>query len=81
MPLDAPPADFLDHAVANARAALLVYEETVLEAFASAEAAGLRLGDAVARAAWQTAAGVLGGAAALDVAVFDREGHLVGHHI
>ena len=62
-------------------AARIAAANTVLEAFAIAEAAELRLGDAVARAAWQTAAGVLGGAAALDVAVFDREGHLVGHHI
>ncbi len=39
------------------------------------------LGDAVARQAWHTAAAALDGAPiALDVAVFDREGRLVGHH-
>ncbi len=50
---------------------------TVAEAFAIAPA----LGDAVARDAWRTAAAALDGApVALDVAVFDREGRLVGSH-
>jgi len=61
-------------------AARIAAANTVLEAFTIANSAGLRLGDAVARAAWQTAARVLDGAAVLDVAVFDREGHLLGHH-
>ncbi len=50
---------------------------TVAEAFTVAPA----LGEAVAQQAWQTAAAALDGApVALDVAVFDREGRLVGHH-
>ncbi len=40
---------------------------------------GSRLGDAVARAARRVAADVLKGAdIALDIAIFDREGRLVG---
>ena len=53
---------------------------TVLHAFTIAAEAGVALGDAVARAAWRVAAEVLGPGMALDVAVFDRAGGLVGHH-
>ena len=50
---------------------------TVAEAVALAPS----LGEAVARGAWQTAFAALEGApVALDVAVFDREGRLLGHH-
>ena len=50
---------------------------TVAEAFALAPG----LGEAVARRAWQVAVAALEGAAiAVDVAVFDREGRLLGHH-
>jgi cobalt-precorrin-5B (C1)-methyltransferase len=52
---------------------------TAAEAFAHAAADGIALGDAVARAAWRVAADVLKGAdIALDIAIFDREGRLVG---
>ncbi len=52
---------------------------TVAEAFALAESQGVALGDAVAAAAWRTASAVVEGIA-VDVAVFDREGRLRGHH-
>jgi cobalt-precorrin-5B (C1)-methyltransferase len=49
------------------------------EALQLAAAAGLPLGDAVAAAAWETAAAVLAGTAIeLEVAVFDHAGRLVG---
>ena len=52
---------------------------TVAEAFVAARDAGVPLGDAVAAGAWRTAAAVLAGSgAALEVAVFDRAGVLVG---
>ena len=50
---------------------------TVAEAFALAPA----LGDAVAACAWRTAVAALEGApVAVEIAVFDRQGQLVGHH-
>lgn len=53
---------------------------TSAEAFGHAAAEGIRLGDAIARAARATAARVVAGAPIeIDVAVFDREGLLVGH--
>ncbi|HEX3349840.1 MAG TPA: cobalt-precorrin-5B (C(1))-methyltransferase [Acetobacteraceae bacterium] len=53
---------------------------TVAEAFAHAGSAGLRLGDAIAAAAWTTAAAVLDDAdIALEIVVFDRESVCVGH--
>ena len=59
--------------------ARIVGAGTVAEAFGLASAAGEALGDAVAANAWRTAAAVLeGSGAALDVAVFDRLGRLVG---
>jgi cobalt-precorrin-5B (C1)-methyltransferase len=52
---------------------------TVAQAFSEAEAQGVRLGDAIARRAWETAAPVLGSeAVALEILVFDRDGRLVG---
>lgn len=52
---------------------------TTAEAFAHAAQENLRLGDLVARAGWRTAARVIEGTdIALEVAVFDREGKLVG---
>ena len=52
---------------------------TVAEAFGIAAAAGVPLGDAVAQAAWRTAAAVLEGAGTeLETVVFDRAGALLG---
>jgi cobalt-precorrin-5B (C1)-methyltransferase len=52
---------------------------TTAEAFEHAAQENLPLGDLVARAGWRTAARVLEGSdIALEVAVFDREGKLVG---
>lgn len=60
--------------LARARAA-----NTALEVLDLARAAGLPLGDAVARQAAQVALGVLDGApVAVDVVAFDRQGRLVG---
>jgi cobalt-precorrin-5B (C1)-methyltransferase len=53
---------------------------TAAEAFAHAAAAGIALGDKVAEAARETALGpVAGSGVAVDIAVFDRDGQLVGH--
>ena len=61
-----------------ALAARVADANTVAEAFG---VAGAALGDAVAAAAWRTAADVLDGSGvALDIAVFDRGGTLVGAH-
>jgi cobalt-precorrin-5B (C1)-methyltransferase len=52
---------------------------TTAEAFALAAEDGVALGDEVARRAWDAAAGVIAGSGiALDVAIFDRDGVLVG---
>ena len=52
---------------------------TALEAFQHAATAGIPLGDAIATAAWRTAAAVLDDAdIALEIVVFDRDGALVG---
>ncbi|MDB5414723.1 MAG: cobalt-precorrin-5B ((1))-methyltransferase [Rubritepida sp.] len=57
----------------------LAQANTVAEAFARAEAAGVGLGDAIAARAWATASEVLRGAdIALEIVVFDREGRLMG---
>jgi cobalt-precorrin-5B (C1)-methyltransferase len=49
------------------------------DAFTQAEGAGIALGDQVARAALRTAAAVVAGKQVeIDIAVFDREGRLVG---
>jgi cobalt-precorrin-5B (C1)-methyltransferase len=53
---------------------------TAAEAFASAEAEGVALGDEVARAGWDTATkAVAGKPIEIEIAVFDRDGRLVGH--
>jgi cobalt-precorrin-5B (C1)-methyltransferase len=52
---------------------------TTAAAFDLAAADGIRLGDAVAERAWETAAAVLAGTGTvLDTVIFDREGQLVG---
>ncbi len=59
--------------------ARIIASNTAAEAFGHAAAHGVRLGDAVAAAAWQTAAEVIAGSGiALEIAVFDRDGQLVG---
>jgi len=67
---------------AGASAALrerIVAANTAAEAFGCAQAEGIGLGDAVARAARMVAAQVVDGRGiALDTAVFDRDGKLVG---
>ncbi|MGJ5208233.1 cobalt-precorrin-5B (C(1))-methyltransferase [Bradyrhizobium sp. HKCCYLR20261] len=63
-----------DELVARARSA-----NTALQVLQDSERAGFPAGAAVADAAWQTAHRALGNEAiALDVAVFDRDGRLVG---
>ena len=60
-------------------AARVAAANTVAEAFALAEAAGLPLGDLIAARAWQVAAQELAGAPSeLEICVFDRTGRLVG---
>jgi cobalt-precorrin-5B (C1)-methyltransferase len=81
------PADLkaLGQLAAGAGASFLLVERiaaanTVAEAFALTAAQGVPLGDAVARAAWLTAADAVGDAGiALEILVFDREGALMGH--
>jgi cobalt-precorrin-5B (C1)-methyltransferase len=52
---------------------------TAAQAFADARAEGISLGDAVAVAAWQTAAGVVADSEiAVEIILFDRDGTLVG---
>jgi cobalt-precorrin-5B (C1)-methyltransferase len=52
---------------------------TAAQAFADARAEGIVLGDAVAAAAWQTAARVVADAdIAVEIILFDRDGKLVG---
>ena len=63
----------------------ILRSNTAAEAFAHAEAEGVALGDEVARAGWNTAAAVLAGTLIagepieIEIAVFDRDGRLVGH--
>ncbi len=58
----------------------IVASNTAAEAFAHAAAANVMLGDAVARAAQQTASGVVAdGGIDVEVLLFDRDGRLVGH--
>ena len=53
---------------------------TAAEALSHAQAEGIALGDEIARAAWETAAAVVAGKPIeIEIAVFDREGSLVGH--
>ncbi|HEY7666341.1 MAG TPA: cobalt-precorrin-5B (C(1))-methyltransferase [Xanthobacteraceae bacterium] len=57
----------------------IVAANTAAEAFAQAEADGIGLADVVARAALETALRAVGsGEIAIEVAVFDRDGRLVG---
>jgi cobalt-precorrin-5B (C1)-methyltransferase len=64
------PADLIE-LCRDANTALLVLRE--------AEKRGIPIGEFVAKAAWKTAARVLDGShIALDIAVFDREGQVVG---
>ena len=59
--------------------ARIIAANTAAEAFGHAQAQGIGLGDAVAQAARAVAARVLEGSGiALDTAVFDRDGNLVG---
>ena len=61
-------------------AARIRASNTAAEAFAHAEAEGVGLGDEVARAAQATATAVVAGKGIeVEIAVFDREGRLVGH--
>jgi cobalt-precorrin-5B (C1)-methyltransferase len=62
----------------------ILASNTAAEAFAHAEAEGVALGDAVAQAAQETAAAVVAGKdigkdIEVEIALFDREGRLVGH--
>ena len=63
----------------------ILASNTAAEAFNHAEAEGVALGDAVARAGWETAAAVVAGKSVagkpveIEIAVFDRDGRLVGH--
>jgi cobalt-precorrin-5B (C1)-methyltransferase len=65
--------------------ARILAANTAAEAFAHAEANGIALGREVARAGWDTAASVLAGKTVagepvdIEIAVFDRDGGLVGH--
>ena len=60
-------------------AARIVAANTAAEAFALARAEGVALGDAVARAARQTAERVVAGRdVAIEVVLFDRDGALIG---
>jgi cobalt-precorrin-5B (C1)-methyltransferase len=64
----------------DALAARIAGANTTPEAFAHAAAAGLALGDAVAERARAVAAAVVEGSdIAVDIAIFDREGTLIGH--
>jgi cobalt-precorrin-5B (C1)-methyltransferase len=59
--------------------ARIVAANNAADAFTQAEGAGIALGDQVARAALRTAAAVVAGKQVeIDIAVFDREGRLVG---
>jgi cobalt-precorrin-5B (C1)-methyltransferase len=57
----------------------IVGANTAAQAFADARAEGIALGDAIAAAAWQTAARVVADAdIAVEIILFDRDGQLVG---
>jgi cobalt-precorrin-5B (C1)-methyltransferase len=66
----------------EALAMRIVGSNTAAEAFGQAQEAGIALGDTVAKAAWATAAAVLRDTPIeLEIAVFDRDGGLVGHAV
>jgi cobalt-precorrin-5B (C1)-methyltransferase len=73
-------AAFADRAGGSAMLrAQILGANTAAEAFGHAMRAGVALGDAVAAAAWQTAAHVIADTEiALEIVVFDRDGKLVG---
>ena len=52
---------------------------TAAEALAHAQADGIALGDRIAHAAWDHATVVAGKPVEIEIAVFDRDGRLVGH--
>lgn len=53
---------------------------TTAEALSHAQAEGIALGDAIAHAAWEHAAAVVAGKPIdIEIAIFDRDGRLVGH--
>jgi cobalt-precorrin-5B (C1)-methyltransferase len=63
-----------------ALSARILASNTAAEAFGHAEAEGVALGDAVARAGWETAAAVVADKDIdIEIVVFDRDGRLVGH--
>lgn len=58
----------------------ILASNTAAEAFSHAEQDGIALGDEVARAGWEAAAAVVAGKPVeIEIALFDREGRLVGH--
>jgi cobalt-precorrin-5B (C1)-methyltransferase len=58
----------------------ILASNTAAEVFGHAEVEGVALGDAVARAGWETAAAVVAGKdIEVEIVVFDRDGRLVGH--
>lgn len=64
----------------DALRARILAANTAAEAFAHAQAEGIALGDAVARAAQQTAVRVVAGTdIAVEIVLFDRGGSLAGH--
>jgi cobalt-precorrin-5B (C1)-methyltransferase len=64
----------------TALGARITAANTAAEAFVHAAAEGIALGDAVAAAARETALGPVGDSGiAVEVAVFDRDGMLLGH--
>lgn len=64
----------------DALRARILAANTAAEAFAHAQAEGIALGDAVARAAQQTALRVVAGTdIAVEIVLFDRGGSLAGH--
>jgi cobalt-precorrin-5B (C1)-methyltransferase len=64
----------------EALASRILTSNTAAEAFTHAEQDGIALGDAVARGAHATAAKVVAGKPVeIEIAMFDRDGRLVGH--
>jgi cobalt-precorrin-5B (C1)-methyltransferase len=58
----------------------IIAANTAAEALAHAQAEGVSLGDEIARAAWEHAAAVVAGKPIdIEIAIFDRDGQLVGH--
>jgi cobalt-precorrin-5B (C1)-methyltransferase len=74
-------ARLAEHAGGSADlSARILKSNTAAEAFGHAQDQGIALGDAVARAAQETASQVVAGKPVeIEIAVFDRKGELVGH--